>query len=793
MDSWKLGYVVEGDEVCVGEGIGGDNVSVWCVLQVVESPGREATVKVLNSTIPDRVQLESTLNTLLGSEVVFNDSSTGSVPHPRGSLVDNLLMNTLGRSDNLNINSTSKTNVVNIFIINIIGGSGGESQLSSPPALPAPSSPNPTRPHRPASAPAPPHLLNGMPFLPPIPSSHTEVPGINQKVPVVSPHLQDSSERPPGWMSPHQQQVSPPPSPPPPLPLKIRATSPQQQQQQQVESTVSQRPAAAPQSRPEPPVEVPVPQPMTPSVAPLNPGGIMLNNNQMLNLLPDFVRATTIPPIVPLYNTSVHTLLGKQPSIIGLLPNKLFHIIRPHLLPSTNITVGGIIRKNLTPEVGGAAVRRPTNTQYQYPPNGTPVVSPPNYVPTNPLPFLRRYGSITFPKQTGSPSSLRPPALGSARSPRPQLNHPQRIPQRTSQRAPQEFVVMNTETLPSSSDDSVLSITDNAANQRSGQQQNEQDDNKDPSETTEKKNKKKNKKPKQKSSLSSIRTMAADAVAAVDSNMNNVMKAVAIGAVPSGIAFATAFWPYWAPFVLGRRRRRDLRRTDSDISHDWLSILTGNKYKGASTEFPAAWFKKKREGVKGRPSMLRPTPGSAKTALHVPGLSEQELLAATTEHSAAVKRSTASTLATTDLNHSIVQVMSSLTDSTSPAKASPLRQPGTILMEDVNQESSPPDMSLVSNFVYSALHEWNDGDANAQTVNEDVESETPLDLDLAGQHHDTHLTMHVSGSGEHLTTPSHASMKPDVLPGSTTTPTTTTPRPGTRRTTFFATTSSRWS
>ncbi|KAK4329096.1 hypothetical protein Pmani_000508 [Petrolisthes manimaculis] len=761
------------------------------VAQVIEGPGRDSTVAVVNSTIPDLGEVEDTLTRLLGTQVEYTEdldthTALGRVPRPHPSLLKSILNNTVP-IQSLDVNSTSKTNIVNIYIINIISGVTSldhklPSQSSSqapeendeeeigtyslrqpfPPSPPGPLVPlkdDTTQNTYPVQA-APggtemdPNLLKLV-----TPTHHHHHIGVTG-IPLTPPQA---------IRQPHQ---------PPSFSFSSLSTF-------QEPSTASYTPPSftTPHTRPT------IPQRYNHA----NPGGILLNHNDVLDLLPAFVRVTTIPPVVPLYNTSVHKILGKKPSVLGLLPNKIFNINPPRHPMSVNSSDTGVIRRgdvgNLTSyfpsnppvpaEVVDSLSRTTTTTsipyaQYRYPPYSIPGGPSPDLVPSNPFPFEGKNPINHSAKRFSLSENLRlAPAVGSARSP-----NPKPVPD-PKQNPLQQFKVVNEEKREEESQDNLLRMTYESTTLAKGtsrlgvaadvknQNDSTPDDN---GNSSENKNKPKNNK-KKGGSLSSLRNMAANAVSAASSRMDNLVKAVAIGAVPSSIAFATAFWPYWAPFVLGRRRRRDISQENgrSTISHDWLSILTGTKYKDSTQGFPESWNKRKSGQNKRRPSSPRPTSFSqplaqqslvgisselGKTDL-MPLLSQStrsgnnetssaENIIRTTEKATTVKRSSptdpmSTTTSRTSLDQSIVQLMSSLASPSvrpspsSPTVSAPILTPGpvqlfprptqlsrptrlqtlatqpsnTVKRPETKQEGSQ-DVALVTNFLYSALSDWSD-------------------------------------------------------------------------------------
>ncbi|KAG7154291.1 putative Mucin-5AC-like 8 [Homarus americanus] len=838
--------------------------------QVVEGPEQEPTVNVVNTTIPNLTELEDTINNLLGPNVVYEQNpqasmAVGHIPRSNGSVVSRLLNGTIG-VENLNINSTSKTNVVNIFIINIIGGVRGVDDVVDddeyndddvrPPALPPLTIPGQVMnfgttvplsslgplPPPPLPRPKPASTVtsqdseedSGSPagLLPPVPPPQNKL--LLKPPHVVTP----SASLPPGY--PGYEPVvtsSVAPSLPVPAPHIVSASSTQ------------------------------VPQGGQSTAHSANPDGIILNDNKVLNLLPEFIKATTIPPIVPLYNISAHSLLGKKPSVLGLLPSKVFEIIKPHLELSDNSTQGGIVRKvavgNLTNyyypsfqpvlRVGGTVTKSstvtPPHAQYQFP-SYNPGIPPPDPVPSNPFPFRAaappRYTQADYFTSKGSSgfysAGVRnfspPPAIGSARSPNPQASaipyqNPLKQYNIVSERQPSNhkgvnlFKFTRNNSVSESEESGAQKVAGLRTEQLEEKKKSPQVSIKEESVSKPKTNTKSNTKDKKKSQ--SLKEMATDAVTSAGNSMDSFMKAVAIGALPSGIAFASAFWPYWAPFVLGRRRRRDLSEFDeaasrARISQDWLSILTGMKYKGAGTEFPEAWDKKNNPGKKQTtfptrgqttntagvtvitpektvslttkessnsnittrksttteeatlrdsitvpPSVVEVTDNTNTTTINeskkvTPKSSEAtktttvtktsdkpeetelttgdttsstdiktEDIIRTTEKVTTVKRSTPanptiSTTTETNLNQSIAQMMSSLTSGDAEPVVLPFNvevmSSGTTT--EVNRQESPADVALVSNFLYSALNGWKNGQNSLTSEKDGLKEEFPL-------------------------------------------------------------------
>ncbi|XP_069950518.1 mucin-3A-like [Cherax quadricarinatus] len=819
--------------------------------QVVEGPGHDPTVNVVNSTIPDLGELEATINNLLGTSVVYNknpqsNTTIGYIPHPDGSVVNRLLNNTIG-VENLNINSTSKTNVVNIFIINIIGGvTGDKDETGLPTLLPQINQSQNTK--------------VGTPLIPTssslgLPTSPLGFTPINSIRGEISENSEGESDFLTSLLSPTSVPLSQLPLKPPQV-ISTTSTLPSGfTTPQPAPSSFTSQFGVSPAS-PSPPPVVPLPSTIIPQRGQqsgsirgsqlANPEGIILNNNQVLDLLPSFVRATTIPPVVPLYNTSLHHILGKRPSVLGLLPNRVFEIIRPRIEPSDNKTYGGLIRKvivgNLTSyfpassspilaftdAVSERSTVTPLFPQYQYPPHNTRM-PPHDPIPSNPFPFQKsfptRYSSessnrrspIIYPASLSIPKHPPTAAIGLARSPNPQRSpgthqNPMQgfsVVSEWQQSKRHDVNLLNHTTINNKnhSQESVARRTVNLAEQVEVHKTSQEPVKDELAGKQRSDTKSINKKDKMKSSTT--KNMNAGITSSAGSHMDNFMKAVAIGALPSGIAFASALWPYWAPLVLGRRRR-DLSDKEAaaraKISQDWLSILTGMKYKGAGTEFPAAWDRKKNNSnFKKENSSSMPRPASAQEpafskldVIMTESLAQKESLFSptalkltengnklkseskkettkldastkpapdgikaaaetkksetrdkpdepssmfteegqgdiirTTEKAMTVRRSSAAnpSISTTEanLNNSLAHIMLSLTSGNEETLVYPvIVDTASTTTEQNKKDDSPADVALVTNFLYSALNGWKNGDNFLSSENIPLESKEDL-------------------------------------------------------------------
>ena len=492
-------------------------------------PGKAPVVSVINSTITDFADLEETIENLLGSDVVYQeneagDAAVGYIPQPQGSVVESLLNKTVG-IDHLSIDATTKTNIVNIFIINILEKSQEKSTAEfNPNEFPAvifsPNAPNVV----------PPRFV-----FPPMIETTTTTTEAPHGVPIPNEEnfqsllnvLMDLQESPFGTDE----------TTPPGVIIKdshLTMTKPES------ETSKIQVPERAE-----------------------NPHGLNLNENTILDLLPNFVRHTTIPPVVPLNNFSLHEQIGKKPSVLGLLPNQLFSLANPMYDRQTNSTRGGIIRK-------------PANIPSLA--NIRPQINPESYFSArNPEPLpetlkLPRTGLISDLQNlpVDAPEEINFLNDDSA-SPLQTTENRVSLPMPdvdTKEHKPEEPAIIEVPkpAEPSAPSSQLLDFLQVSANKNV-----DADDLKAHIEEITK---------------GTAGNDASNFPTRFNFNRNGktdkIMKAVAIGAVPSGLAFATALFPYWAPLVFGKKRRKRDLGSFREERLDWIPFRRNKKQKSSS-------------------------------------------------------------------------------------------------------------------------------------------------------------------------------------------------------------------
>lgn len=311
----------------------------------------------------------------------------------------------------------------------------------------------------------------------------------------------------------------------------------------------------------------------------LNHHGINLNENTVLNLLPDFVRATTIPPVVPIFNTTAHQSLGTKPSVLGLLPNEVFDIQKTTVDLSDNSTGGGVIRKgigHINPVKQNSAISSfgYPEGQFQYSAFSNLNVEQPPPVPSNPYEFrsnnrilMKRPSPHGYNRAAIIPvpqllTESVPPVKGAARRQSPNISQTETQTKTVFKAKPTPKRERNT------SEPNLFDIIER-------EEASDVADNYQYSVAT--------KKPKISSTSTKNTNKRVNVIRQDNSesfmnmDMDNMMKAFAIGALPSGVAVASALWPVWAPLVFGKKRRR--RDTSiKDTVPAWYSLLNGSRY-----------------------------------------------------------------------------------------------------------------------------------------------------------------------------------------------------------------------
>ncbi|KAL7637395.1 UNVERIFIED_CONTAM: hypothetical protein RMT77_012123 [Armadillidium vulgare] len=442
----------------VNSAVGNNTLLQEALAQVVELPGKPPIVKVIRSTIPNLTELESTINTLLGSNIRYKKNRAdntvfGFIPSGEESALHSLLNQTIGLSYREGTSTTKKANIVNIFIINILEDSSAEDV----------------------------NLMNLDSFKP----LHSTESFYESKHESVTDQIKIPSENSRGNVQ--------------------------------------------------------------------NPHGLNLNKNTILNLLPNFVKATTIPPVIPLHNASVYKTMGFRPSVLGLLPNQVFDVLDSNLPALKKSSNGGIIRKDFT----------------------------------NRNNFYDNFSERLYERNRGKDTEIK--------------NEGSVIESNTGPNI--EIILKNLERFKRKgtenvSDNQNLSNTMNPTRENS-ENETQYEPHKNLLELMQilvEENQIHNK----KNNLSDVnvkKNEANDKIVFLKNDKNGgtadtLMKAMTIGALPSGIAMATALFPYWAPMVFGKRRKKRnalvFKTESSDIFSDipersktfFEKIILSNKMKG---------------------------------------------------------------------------------------------------------------------------------------------------------------------------------------------------------------------